>query len=183
MQRRNVLIRQFIVLLLLFGLLFSVVFAQKKPTQPKPSTCTGAWTGNITFSRTQTLTDSKVTPRVSARGKDTRETELKLRYNASVAVLTAAHGPFFSDADLVEDSTDNAQSGDITPDFTKTVKLASKQSIELEIPVEQANNFGLTFMADSQISATLFNEMGEIVGKSLAKTPEASDCFRSIFLR
>lgn len=67
------------------------------------------------------------------------------------------------------------------PDFAKAVKVAPKQSVEIEIPVEQANNFGLTFMADSQISATLFNEKGEIVGKNLAKTPEASGWFRSIY--
>ncbi len=36
-------------------------------------------------------------------------------------------------------------------------------------------------MADSQISATLFDEKGVIVGKNLAKTREANVWFRSIF--
>jgi len=70
---------------------------------------------------------------------------------------------------------------DYKPDFAKSDRLSPKQSVEIEIPVGQANNFGITFMADSQISATLFNEKGEIVGKNLAKTPEASVWFRSIF--
>jgi hypothetical protein len=68
------------------------------------------------------------------------------------------------------------------PAFAKAVKLAPKQTIEIEIPVEQANNFGLTFMADAQISATLYNDKGVIVGKNITKTPEANSWFRSIFV-
>jgi hypothetical protein len=68
------------------------------------------------------------------------------------------------------------------PDFAKAVKLAPKQTAEIEIPVEQALNFGLTFMAASDISATLFNANGAIVGKNLTKTPESAAWFRSIFV-
>lgn len=75
----------------------------------------------------------------------------------------------------------DADGSDLRPDFAKGVKLAPKQSIEVEIPVEQALNFGLTFMADAQISATLLDEKGIVIGKNLAKTPEASGWFRSIF--
>jgi hypothetical protein len=102
------------------------------------------------------------------------------RYD-NVYSLAASYGPNVSDVDSVENSTEDARSDDLEPDFTKAVKLAPKQSIEIEIPVEQAQNFGLTFMADSQISATLFDEKGVIVGKSLARTPEAGGWFRSIF--
>jgi pimeloyl-ACP methyl ester carboxylesterase len=70
---------------------------------------------------------------------------------------------------------------DFRPDFAKRVKLAAKQSIEVEISIEQAQNFGLTFMANAQISATLFNDKGEVVGKNLTKTREANARFRSIF--
>lgn len=81
-------------------------------------------------------------------------------------------------------STDwNAEEDGVNkPDFAKAVKLAPKQSIEVEIPVEAANNFGLTFMASNEISATLYNDKGEIVGKNLTKTPEANAWFRSIFV-
>ena len=68
------------------------------------------------------------------------------------------------------------------PDFAKAVKIAPKQMIEIEIPVEAANDFGLTFMADSNISATLYNEKGETVGKKVTKTPEANAWFRSIYV-
>ena len=68
------------------------------------------------------------------------------------------------------------------PDFAKALKLAAKQSTEIEIPVEQTLNFGLTFMASPEVSATLLNEKGVIVGKNLTKTPEANAWFRSIFV-
>lgn len=66
--------------------------------------------------------------------------------------------------------------------FAKAVKIHAKSSVEVEIPIEQALNFGLTFMASPEISATLYNEKGEPVGKNLAKTPEAHAWFRSIFV-
>jgi len=68
------------------------------------------------------------------------------------------------------------------PDFAKAVKIGGKQSVEIEIPVAQALNFGLTFMAASDISATLFNDKGAMVGKNLTKTPEANAWFRSIYV-
>jgi hypothetical protein len=37
-------------------------------------------------------------------------------------------------------------------------------------------------MADPNISATLYNDKGEIVGKNLTKTPEANAWFRSIYV-
>lgn len=66
-------------------------------------------------------------------------------------------------------------------DFARRIKLAAG-STEIEIPVEAAANFGLTFMAANEISATLYNDKGEIVGKNLTKTIEASAWFRSIFV-
>jgi pimeloyl-ACP methyl ester carboxylesterase len=68
------------------------------------------------------------------------------------------------------------------PDFAKSVKIAPKGVVEIEIPVEQALNFGLTFMAANEISATLFNDKGAIVGKNLTKTPESNAWFRSIYV-
>ncbi len=68
------------------------------------------------------------------------------------------------------------------PDFAKSVKIGAKGSVEIEIPVAQALNFGLTFMASPDISATLFDDKGAIVGKNLTKTPEASAWFRSIYI-
>lgn len=71
---------------------------------------------------------------------------------------------------------------DFKPDFAKALTLAAKQTLEIEVPVKEALNFGLTFMASPEVSATLLNEKGIIVGKNLTKTPEANVWFRSIFV-
>lgn len=71
---------------------------------------------------------------------------------------------------------------DFRPSFAKAVKIVPKSSVEIEIPVEQALNFGLTFMADANISATLFDDKGTIVGKNPSNTPEANAWFRSIYV-
>lgn len=71
---------------------------------------------------------------------------------------------------------------DFKPDFAKALKLTAKQSMEVEIPVKEALNFGVTFMASPEISVTLLNDKGMIVGKNLTKTPEANAWFRSIFV-
>lgn len=68
------------------------------------------------------------------------------------------------------------------PDFARSVVLTSKQTYEVELPVTPANNFGLSFMADPLVSATLLNDQGVVVGTNLAKTPEAGAWFRSIFV-
>ncbi|HEX8237658.1 MAG TPA: hypothetical protein VF600_16995 [Abditibacteriaceae bacterium] len=100
--------------------------------------------------------------------------------NSAPRLIKAAYQPQpLAQAQLVADTatTKNVYK----PDFAKAVMLAPKQTIEVEIPVEAANNFGLTFMADALVSATLVDDKATVVGKSLAKTPEASSWFRSIF--
>lgn len=57
---------------------------QTKSGAPK---CSGAWTGNITYARAQSMTDSKTVKRVSNRGEDKRDWEMRYNYKASVAVL------------------------------------------------------------------------------------------------
>src|SRR4051812_25521502 len=49
--------------------------------------CSGAWTGNITYTRTQTMNDNKTVQRVSNRGKDTTKWEMRYNYVASVGVV------------------------------------------------------------------------------------------------
>ncbi|HEY0459433.1 MAG TPA: hypothetical protein VGC97_09875 [Pyrinomonadaceae bacterium] len=68
------------------------------------------------------------------------------------------------------------------PDFAKAIKIGAKQSVEIEIPVQTAQNFGITFMALPDVSATLFDDKGAIAGKNLTNTPEANLWFRSIFV-
>lgn len=66
--------------------------------------------------------------------------------------------------------------------FAKSVRLAPKQSIEIEVPVAATANFGITFMTDPLVSATLIDDYGVVVGKNLAGSPESRGWFRSIFV-
>ena len=66
--------------------------------------------------------------------------------------------------------------------FAKQIRLAPKQVLEIDLPVEAAQNFGLTFMAPSTVSATLLDQSGVVVGKNLTGSPEAAQWFRSIFV-
>jgi hypothetical protein len=70
------------------------VFAQRRSTStiastkaPAATKCSGAWTGVITYTRRQVQSDNKTVDRVSARGKDTRNWEMKYDYQAQVAVV------------------------------------------------------------------------------------------------
>ena len=67
-----------------------------------------------------------------------------------------------------------------TPDFSKIVQLAPGQSTDIPLPVEDARNFGLTFIAAGNVSATLVDDKGAVVGTSRTGTPEAAQPFRSL---
>ena len=54
-------------------------------TKPKAK-CSGAWTGVVTLTRVQRQTDRKETPRVSMRGTDVRDYEMKGDYEAQIVV-------------------------------------------------------------------------------------------------
>lgn len=68
------------------------------------------------------------------------------------------------------------------PNFATAASLKEKATIEVEIPVAAASDFELALMASSQVSATLLDDKGNIVGKNEAKTPEASAWVRSIMV-
>ncbi|MDT5270176.1 MAG: hypothetical protein QOH49_2362 [Acidobacteriota bacterium] len=71
---------------------------------------------------------------------------------------------------------------DFRPSFAKELTLAPKQTVEVEIPVPAGSDFGVTFMADASVSATLFDERSAVRGKSLAGSPESKGFFRTIFV-
>jgi len=71
---------------------------------------------------------------------------------------------------------------DFRPAFARELKLAPGQAAEVEIPVQAAQDFGVTFMADAGVSATLVDEKGAVRGKNLAGTAEARGFFRTIFV-
>ena len=65
--------------------------------------------------------------------------------------------------------------------WAKAITVPGKQSIDIELPVGSGPNIGLTFMASAEMSVSLIDENGIMIGKSLTKSPEASSWFRSIF--
>jgi pimeloyl-ACP methyl ester carboxylesterase len=76
-----------------------------------------------------------------------------------------------------------ARDEDFRPSLAREVKLAPKQAVEIEIPVAAgAVNFGVTFMADPRVSATLADGGAAVRGQNLAGSPEARGFFRTIFV-
>lgn len=60
-----------------------------KNTNTAAQKCSGAWTGVITYTRTQRMSDNKTVDRVSGLGNDTRDWQMNYNYKATVAVLEA----------------------------------------------------------------------------------------------
>jgi pimeloyl-ACP methyl ester carboxylesterase len=71
---------------------------------------------------------------------------------------------------------------DFRPAFAKELTLAPKQVLEIEIPVSALKNFGVTFMADPRVSATLLDQTGAARGANLSGSPESRGLFRTIFV-
>ena len=66
--------------------------------------------------------------------------------------------------------------------FARSVKIAGNSSVEIEVPVASAANFGITFMAPPAVSATLVDAAGAVVGKNIAGSKESKAWFRSVFV-
>jgi pimeloyl-ACP methyl ester carboxylesterase len=83
---------RFLIFFFMGGLLAgsSPALAQAtKKTNGSASGSSEAWTGVVTYTRTQSQSDSKTVERVSGRGKDTRNWEMKYDYKATVGVVEA----------------------------------------------------------------------------------------------
>ena len=88
------MLRKFLIALFVINLIAPATFAQRKATvaSNKPAAapkCSGAWTGTVTYKRTQSRSDGKHVERVSGRGYDTTNWEMKYDYNARVVVTEA----------------------------------------------------------------------------------------------
>jgi pimeloyl-ACP methyl ester carboxylesterase len=65
--------------------------------------------------------------------------------------------------------------------FAKQMDVAPGQTVDVDIPVEAAMNFGITFMADPSLSVTLIDANGNVLGRNASGSPESRGWFRSIF--
>jgi pimeloyl-ACP methyl ester carboxylesterase len=61
--------------------------AAASTTKAKAQSCSGAWTGVINYTRTQTNSNNKTVQRVSGRGEDTTDWQMNYNYRATVAVV------------------------------------------------------------------------------------------------
>ena len=95
-------------------------------------------------------------------------------------MATARSNRFYGAADLADSFALAPAPPTVT--WAKEVKLAPKQSVEIEVPVTAAPNFGAVFMASSDISITLIDNNGRVVGTNAAGSPESRGWFRSIFV-
>lgn len=79
--------------ILLFLLTISFAGASSAAGQQAPKSAaaasarSGVWTGVVTYTRTQSNSDSKTVQRVSGRGKDTRNWDMRYNYRAVVGVV------------------------------------------------------------------------------------------------
>ncbi|CAN7387815.1 alpha/beta fold hydrolase [Phenylobacterium sp. LjRoot164] len=80
------------------------------------------------------------------------------------------------------DASDGSAADVAVPDFSQIAKLAPGQTLKVVIPVRQARNLGVTFVAASQVSATLTDDKGAVAAENLAGKPEASQIFRSLYV-
>lgn len=94
----------------------------------------------------------------------------------ALRTVPSIYGALFTGNNLLDQSNPASQP------VGKYIRLAPKQTTEIEVPVAAAANLGVTFMADPQVSVSLINASGTIAGKNLAGSPESRSWFRSIFI-
>ena len=94
----------------------------------------------------------------------------------------ASSSPFLNVAYRTAAAPALPPSDDLKPEFAKAVKLNAKQSLDVEIPVVAATNFGITFMAPSSVSALLYDDKGTLIAKNLANSAEARAPIRSLYV-
>jgi pimeloyl-ACP methyl ester carboxylesterase len=71
--------------------------------------------------------------------------------------------------------------GEVSQPFSGEVKLGPKQITDIEVPVEAAQNFGLTFMANPSVTVSLIDDKGRVLRKEVAGSEFASAMFRMLF--
>jgi hypothetical protein len=87
--------------------------------------------------------------------------------------------------DNIEGNWANVPFGDENsePDFAAGTKLGANQTSEVAIPVTKGSRFSVTFLAPPNVSATLTDASGAVIGKITAGTPEAEGAFRTITVK
>lgn len=66
--------------------------------------------------------------------------------------------------------------------FAKHIEIAKRQSVQLQIPIGNSNNWGLAFTAAKDVSLRIFAESGALLVENEAGLVAAEQPFRSIFI-
>jgi len=156
------------------------LFAQRpkasNSTTPTGGTCNGAWTGSMTYKRTQTLEETKTVDRVSARGKDTKSIEMKLDYKAQVAVIEdpSRNGGSIGRATVVHKFTSSEKTQAVEKnscDQGKTWRdmkgtfINSTETKATEAGVQANVTVGLNMDGTYSVSLSMSPIIGETTGK------------------
>lgn len=80
----------------------------------------------------------------------------------------------------IENADKPADDEEIEPHFMTGLKLKPDERKEIEIPVKDGTRLAMNLMAPKGVSLTLVGDKGNVVGSSLAGTPEAARTFRYI---
>ena len=143
---------RFVLLLaaVLGGVLPAWAQASKKA---KASTdCAGEWTGVVTYTRTQSMSDSKTEERVSGRGSDTRTWEMKYDYKATVGIAESSAG----------DGSSRVQA-DITHSFTSKETTVAVERNSCDRGKTWQDMMG-TFTSDSSVTGQGKEEANVSIG-------------------
>lgn len=63
------------------------------------------------------------------------------------------------------------------------MKIEPRQTTEIEVPVRAGSRFSLIFYGSPDLSATLIDEKGEVIGQNFAGSPESGEIFRNITVK
>lgn len=111
-----------------------------------------AWTGVITYTRTQSQTDTKTVERVSERGKDTRDWEMKYDYKATVGVIESP-----------EKNGQSVGTASITHNFSSKITTVSVEKNSCDRGKTWQDMTG-TFVTETKISGQAKEEANVSIG-------------------
>ena len=137
--------------------------------------CSGAWTGTVSYKRTQSMSDSKTVPRVSGRGEDSKRFEMKYDYAAKVSVVESpemngssiargnvTHELTSSDSTkaVEKNSCDRGKTWrDMTGTFTSQTSTTGNEAVEANV------NVGVNSDGTYAVSIGLPPIRGQVTGK------------------
>jgi hypothetical protein len=90
--------------------------------------------------------------------------------------LSESNNALFANVNFTDES-------DPRPEFAKVVTIPKGRPLEIEIPARGGARFSVVLLASPDVSATLIDEKGEVVGTNLADSPEAAEIFRTITVK